>query len=285
MANPTWYDILGITPDASPEQVKAAWRDATDKFEPGTGASQFRLFNEAADVLLSPEKRAEYDAELGLAPTVTEAPAPEATPAEKTAAQEVPAAPAPEAAAPAPTFDAPPVPYAVTGGIATGAWVVAVIAVLAVASLVVAGIFAIKLENKVHDRQNSSSAGAEASAVAERALNVVFSYDYRHMDADRDRSAKFLTPKYGKQYEKTFTLLTTGPNGTPGPAIKLKAVVKATVLSTAVQDAEPGEVRVLVFVNQTRTKDGGSASIFQNRVVATMVKKGGDWLIDDVDSY
>jgi len=63
---PTWYDILGVAPDASAEEIKAAWRDATDKFEPGTGAGQFRLFNEAADVLLDPAKRAEYDAELGL---------------------------------------------------------------------------------------------------------------------------------------------------------------------------------------------------------------------------
>ena len=37
--NPTWYDILGVPRDASPEQVKAAWRAATDKFEPGSGTS------------------------------------------------------------------------------------------------------------------------------------------------------------------------------------------------------------------------------------------------------
>ena len=49
---PTWYDILGVTPEATPEEIKAAWRNATDKFEPGTGGSQFRMFNEAADVLL-----------------------------------------------------------------------------------------------------------------------------------------------------------------------------------------------------------------------------------------
>ena len=79
MANPTWYDILGIAPEATPEEIKAAWRNATDKFEPGTGASQFRLFNEAADVLLDPQKRAAYDAEHGLAATevsLTKEPAP-----------------------------------------------------------------------------------------------------------------------------------------------------------------------------------------------------------------
>src|SRR4051812_19788258 len=67
---PTWYDILGVGREATPEQVKAAWRAATDKFEPGSGTSQFRLFNEAADVLLDPARRAAYDAELDAAPGV-----------------------------------------------------------------------------------------------------------------------------------------------------------------------------------------------------------------------
>ena len=74
------------------------------------------------------------------------------------------------------------------------------------------------------------------------------------MDADRDRSAKFLTPKYRKDYLKTFDLLTEGPNGTPGGAEKTKAVVTATVQNTAVQDASPDKVRVLVFVNQSSVK-------------------------------
>ena len=64
--NPTLYDILGVRPQATPDEIKRAWRDAADRFEPGSGSSgaQFRLFNEAAEVLLDPAKRAEYDARL-----------------------------------------------------------------------------------------------------------------------------------------------------------------------------------------------------------------------------
>lgn len=63
---PTLYDILGVPRDASPEEIRAAWRDAADRFAPGEGGStrQFRLFNEAAEVLLDPERRREYDASL-----------------------------------------------------------------------------------------------------------------------------------------------------------------------------------------------------------------------------
>lgn len=67
--NPTLYDILGVSPDASREEIRKAWRESADRFEPGEGGSakQFRLFNEAAEVLLDPARRKEYDEQLGLA--------------------------------------------------------------------------------------------------------------------------------------------------------------------------------------------------------------------------
>src|SRR5690349_2299209 len=118
-SGPTWYDILGIKPEATPEQIKAAWRNATDKFEPGTGAAQFRLFNEAADVLMDSDKRAAYDAEIGVAPTA---------PFEAVAAQ-----PAGEPLAGTPVPDAPSAPTPLepaepAAGIALETKIVAVIA-------------------------------------------------------------------------------------------------------------------------------------------------------------
>ncbi|MFL6023385.1 MAG: J domain-containing protein, partial [Marmoricola sp.] len=155
-SGPTWYDILGITPDATPDAVKAAWRDATDKFEPGTGAGQFRLFNEAADVLLDPAKRAEYDAGLGLAadaPVVDEPAAPvdlakpsaAGEPSEPFDPFETVAAQPP--AEPTVAAQPPGGPGQEDGAYPIGVRLVAVLAVLAVMALVVAGVFAIRLEN------------------------------------------------------------------------------------------------------------------------------------------
>jgi Mce-associated membrane protein len=64
--NPTLYDILGVRADASRDEIRKAWRESADRFEPGEGGStrQFRLFNEAAEVLLDPERRKEYDEQL-----------------------------------------------------------------------------------------------------------------------------------------------------------------------------------------------------------------------------
>ena len=88
--NPTLYDILGVPADASREEIRKAWRDAADRFEPGEGGStkQFRLFNEAAEVLLDPERRKEYDAQLAGQGATKEAPA--AEPAKASQAPESP---------------------------------------------------------------------------------------------------------------------------------------------------------------------------------------------------
>ena len=281
---PTWYDILGVDRDATPDAIKAAWRAATDKFEPGSGTSQFRLFNEAADVLLDPERRQTYDAELAGALVEPEPePEPEAEPEPEVEPVETPAdaEPAEEPdAAPADTPTVSTGPLAVLGRLPDV--LIALIAALAVASLVLAGFLAIRIQHRVDD----ANAGPEASASAERALKQAFSFDYRHMEADRDRAVRYMTPSYKKEYLKSFNdLLIAGPDGGPGPAVKTKAVVTADVLDTGIVDSERDRVRVVAFMNQSSVKGDAGPTILQNRVVVTMVHRGDDWLIDQVKSF
>ena len=114
----------------------------------------------------------------------------------------------------------------------------------------------------------------------------MLSYDYRHMEADRDRAAQYLTPAYRKDYLKNFNdLLIAGPDGGPGPAVKTQAVVSAEVLDTGVVDAEADRVRVIAFVNQSSVKGDATPTILQNRLVVTMVHRGDAWLIDKITSY
>jgi Mce-associated membrane protein len=290
-SSPTWYDILGLGRNATPEEIKAAWRAATDKFEPGSGTSQFRLFNEAADVLLDPTRREAYDAELG---AVTGADLSKHTPpeasdqvdqeaastdveAEVEPVEEVEAEPDEDAAAPAPSRRSP---LAALGRLSDLA--IAGLAVLAVAAVVLAVVLALRAQHRV----DVADAGPTASAAAERALGPVLSYDYRPMEADRDRAAQFLTPSYKKDYLKNFNdLLIAGPDGGPGPAVKTKAVVTADVLDTGVVDADADRVRVIAFVNQSSVKGDATPTILQNRLVVTMVHRGNDWLVDQIKSY
>jgi Mce-associated membrane protein len=291
-ANPTWYDILGVPREASPAEIKAAWRAATDNFEPGSGTSQFRLFNEAADVLLDPAKRSAYDDTLAAAPAppVAAPQAPEPIEADDELEPEV-VEPDEEVEPDGSDATAPRATLLERLGRHV-VWVAVVCVPLLVASLVagviaVAGLHLANVDVEgIVPRVRAFDAGPDASAAAERALTAVLSYDYRHMEADRDRAAQFLTPSYRKEYLKNFDdLLTKGPDGSPGPAVKTQAVVKADVLDTAVVDADADRVRVLVFVNQSSVKGTGQPTIFQDRVVATMRHRGDRWLVDDIKSY
>lgn len=88
----TYYDVLAIAPDATPEQIKHAYRAAVhvthpDRLHQVSAAArayaeeQLKRINEAYEVLSKPEQRAAYDAALRPAGTTYEAPHPAPRPA------------------------------------------------------------------------------------------------------------------------------------------------------------------------------------------------------------
>lgn len=291
---PTWYDILGVEPDATPEQIKAAWRDSTDKFEPGTGGSRFRMFNEAADILLDPEKRRAYDAEIAGTPAAPAAaeqdpeptPVPSPAPSPASAPTDTPAPPSvAEAETPEKTGSRfPLLRLAGVRAALTSTLGLAILGVLATASVVLAVVLGVNLNDRSDDAGSFDPGdGTAAASVAERAVAAVLAYDYRSLEADRDRALTFLTPEYQKTYERIFDGLINGTDEAPGGAVKTKAVVAANVLSTAIVDADENTVRVLVFVDQQPTTNGKQQALLANRVVATMVQRDGTWLLDKLD--
>ncbi|WP_158604339.1 J domain-containing protein [Nocardioides mangrovicus] len=301
-AGATWYDLLGVDRDATPDQIKAAWRDATDRFEPGSGTSQFRLFNEAADVLLDPAQRAAYDAGLEREPvaapvdvrdpesTTALAPSPQPTlaptpePAEpgEQESEEAERTDAAEESEEAEEAEEAGRTEATTGRrlAAVPLWVLALLTVVVVAVVAIGAVLAVRN----HDAGQSDDAGQEASAAAERALPAVLSYDYRRLKADNKRADAYLTPTYRKEYDATFAKLIEA-DGTTGPAVQTKAVVKATVQNVGVVSAEADRVRVIAFVNQTTTKGDASPTLALNRLTISMKRSGDSWLVDGITSY
>lgn len=61
--NQSYYDILGVSPSASQDEIKRAYRKLAIESHPDRGgdAGHFQKINEAYDTLKSPEKRAAYD--------------------------------------------------------------------------------------------------------------------------------------------------------------------------------------------------------------------------------
>ena len=62
-----YYKILGLTPDADKKAIKKAFRQLAKKYHPdlnpgdAAAAEQFKLINEACQVLSDDSKRARYD--------------------------------------------------------------------------------------------------------------------------------------------------------------------------------------------------------------------------------
>ncbi len=69
---PTHYDVLGVRPTASPQQIRRAFRDLSKLYHPDTtelpaaeATEKFQQLNEAYAVLSSPDRRWTYDKQVG----------------------------------------------------------------------------------------------------------------------------------------------------------------------------------------------------------------------------
>lgn len=72
MKNQNLYDILGLSPNASKEDIKAAYRKLVRIYHPDVNKTKeaenfFKLLNNAAETLLDDTKRLQYDALNGIA--------------------------------------------------------------------------------------------------------------------------------------------------------------------------------------------------------------------------
>ncbi|NEP15680.1 MAG: J domain-containing protein [Leptolyngbya sp. SIO4C1] len=68
----TYYELLGLKPNASVQQIRRAYRDLSKLYHPDTtelpgaiATRKFQILNEAYATLSSPEKRLLYDQQIG----------------------------------------------------------------------------------------------------------------------------------------------------------------------------------------------------------------------------
>ncbi len=59
---PQLYDLLDVAPNAGAADIRAAWKAAIADLDPSD--RRFRAYNQAAELLLDPDRRAAYDAQL-----------------------------------------------------------------------------------------------------------------------------------------------------------------------------------------------------------------------------
>jgi Mce-associated membrane protein len=282
------YDVLDVDREASDADIRAAWKTAIADLDPSD--RRFRAYNQAAEVLLDPDRRAAYDAELA---TSEEDPAPGQT--TESAVDHGP----PPAAAPVGerTHETPAGalsglrrrlarPRTDTAATPSGAsarslpiWLPIVLLALTIAF----GASAAWILSRTPSDDTVARALRTAEGTAQTAAPVIFSYDYRQLEESRDRATAYLSPDYRQEYDDLFT--TVIEQNAP----RLKTTVESEFLSsgivrTAAGDQADDRVQVLVVFDMITT----NRQVTQPRrspayAVLTMERVGDDWLVDDVE--
>lgn len=258
--SPSWYDLLGVEQDASAEDIRAAWKSGIAELDPSD--RRFRVLNQAAEVLLDPDSRAEYNATLASEAAVVEEGAQQPSRDLATDAGTRPAA-------------------AERGPFVVPAWLLGGLG-LAIAIFVGLSIW--------QSTQNDGGSGSgpasatdrtpadarDAQGVAEKAAVAILAYDYRDLEGSREAAVTYMTDDYRAKYDQLFEVLEDNAPNT-------KTIVRADLVASAVGLIGEDRIQVLVFVNRpTLNADLTEPEIYKDQATLTMVEVDGEWLVDDM---
>ncbi|MBB6627281.1 hypothetical protein H5V45_08095 [Nocardioides sp. KIGAM211] len=272
---PSWYDLLDVAPDASEAEIRAAWKAAIADLDPSD--RRFRLYNQAAETLLDPQRRAAHDEALAAdaaedepeaaveeSPVVAAAPATVATTddAQGDEARDVTPGPVADEATGSRTRRTVP------------AWLLATLAMLT--ALTLAACVYVLVERPSDAAVEDSTRAAQAAA--ERAIGPILSYDALHLDEDQQAAHSYMTSAYRKDYDKLFEVIKQNAPAT-------KTIVKADVVRSGIVRSGEDRVEVLLFVNRpTTNKQVTEPVVYKDQVTVTMQKVDGDWLVADLQT-
>lgn len=243
--SPHWYDLLDVDRDATSEEIRIAWKSSIADLDPSD--RRFRVLNEAAEILLDPQRRAAYDATLVEEEQVEEEQAGEDEPGESEDAAEV----TPER----------------TGGRGRRIALVALLALVTLA-VVCATIFAWTRPGPVDE--------SAAQSAAEVAVIPLLSYDYRTLDADAAAARSYMTDDYRTKYDQLFEVIQEFAPTT-------ETVVTVEIVASGVVRSSDTRVDVLLFVNRpTSRKKPTPLEVYRDQATLRMVLVDGEWLVDDV---
>lgn len=274
---PSWYDLLGLEPTASSDEVRAAWKSAIADLDPTD--RRFRLANQAAEVLLDPARRAAYDAELaeaelaerelaeGESEPEDEKPGPVAAPGPALATVDEPVS-LDKATAPRADVSASPAAPAAPGWVVP-AWLLVLVALLAAGLVVLAALlWREPADDAVPDAERS------ALAAAERAVPPVLSYDAADMEGSRSAAASYLTDSYRADRDKLFDQVIDA--NAPNTGTKVETSVAESSIVRATDD---DRVEVFLLIDQATTNKTGTLPVVRTWVTMSMEKVDGDWLV------
>lgn len=160
------------------------------------------------------------------------------------------------------------------------AWPVLVVLLLAG---LLAVFFAIDRANSEETAADGTITSTSARAVAMQRVAdstaTILSYQAETFDADAEKAGKLMTESMREDYLKALEPV-------KADVVKQGITLKATVVATSLTSITDDTVRALLFVNQSTTAEGASnEQLDNNRVLVTMKRHDGDWLISKMDPF
>ncbi|MDN5913775.1 MAG: hypothetical protein L0I76_01425 [Pseudonocardia sp.] len=125
----------------------------------------------------------------------------------------------------------------------------------------------------------TDSARTEARGVAEKVVPGLLSYDHRSIAGEVDGRAAQVGGKFREDYLSLVRDIVI-------PASDREQLVTQTSTAAvgAMQEAGPGRVQLLMFLNQTSTRSSQEEpALSGSRVRVTMERDGDNWLVSGLD--
>jgi Mce-associated membrane protein len=151
---------------------------------------------------------------------------------------------------------------------------VRVLGIVVVAVALLAGLFWFQTDRWAR----ADLARVEATDAGQAAVEQLLSYSYRSVDRQVAKAEDVLTGSFKEEYAKFLN------DDIAAKAKDKQAVVRTAVDRSAVVDASPGEVTLLVYFEQLTeakdTPDGVSSGLSSVRV--TLEKEDGKWKVSEI---
>jgi len=162
----------------------------------------------------------------------------------------------------------------------------AITIMLAVCLVLAAGIATIVWSARPDDLRTAGNGQVTVDSYRSAAMSAaaadaktVLSYSYKTLDADQKAARGVLSPSYAKEY--STAMQKAGPK-----ALKDKLTLQTTVESTSLISLTKSSAKLLLFVNTVTTAAGSDhQQLLQNRVMMTLTRKDGDWVVSKMAPF
>ena len=125
-----------------------------------------------------------------------------------------------------------------------------------------------------------ATAGTKADVLeaAAEATTRAYSYSWQTLGEDRAEARTLMTRDMQRRYDRTMAGVGTSSQTE-------HTVVSAKVVESALVTATSSYARVLLFVNQKTDGDALDDPLLDlDRVLVTLVREDGDWLLEELDA-